>query len=157
MKKPLSFALLLVLSVAIVVTGLAWAQKQVIEPLQPAQIASLNQIVEMIVQGKPSREIEMFWRQILVANPRMDPQAAINYINTQARQKLEGNIANVRSQLKARENLKQKLNTTGDDAQLANIDLQNQLQKQQQLLNMLSAISKMLEDSSTSVIRKIGG
>jgi hypothetical protein len=50
-----------------------------------------------------------------------------------------------------------KLNSIGDDAQLANVDLQNILQKQQQTLQMMSNISKMLFDTAMSVIRKIGG
>ena len=49
------------------------------------------------------------------------------------------------------------LNQLGDDAQLANVDLQNVLQKQQQTLQMMSNISKMLYDTAQSVIRKIGG
>ena len=53
--------------------------------------------------------------------------------------------------------LEEKLNTVGDDAQLANIDLQNILQKQQQTLQMMSNVSKMLYDTATSVIRKLGG
>ena len=53
--------------------------------------------------------------------------------------------------------LEEKLNTVGDDAQLANVDLQDILQKQQQNLQMLSDISKMLNDTAMSVIRKIGG
>jgi hypothetical protein len=44
----------------------------------------------------------------------------------------------------------------GDDAQLANIDLQNMLQKQQQTVQMLSNVSKVLRDTSLAVIRKIG-
>jgi hypothetical protein len=51
----------------------------------------------------------------------------------------------------------ERLNTIGDDAQLANVDLQNILQKQQQTLQMMSNISKMLNDTATSVIRKMGG
>lgn len=51
----------------------------------------------------------------------------------------------------------EKLNAIGDDSQLANVDLQNILQKQQQILQMMSNISKMLHDTATSVIRKIGG
>jgi hypothetical protein len=49
------------------------------------------------------------------------------------------------------------LNAVGDDAQLANVDLQNILQKQQQTLQMMSNISKMLHDTAAAVIRKIGG
>lgn len=51
----------------------------------------------------------------------------------------------------------EQLNGVGDDAQLANVDLQNVLQKQQQTLQMMSNISKMLYDTATAVIRKIGG
>ncbi len=53
--------------------------------------------------------------------------------------------------------LEEKLSTAGDDAQLANVDLQNVLQKQQQMLQMLSTISKLLYDTAMTVIRKIGG
>jgi hypothetical protein len=51
----------------------------------------------------------------------------------------------------------EELNSVGDDAQLANVDLQNILQKQQQTLQMMSNISKMLYDTAQSVIRKMGG
>jgi hypothetical protein len=50
-----------------------------------------------------------------------------------------------------------RLAALGDDAQLANVDLQNILQKQQQTLQMLSNISKALHDTSMAIIRKIGG
>lgn len=53
---------------------------------------------------------------------------------------------------KAEENLRGH----GDDAQLANIDLQNQLQKQQQMVQMMSNVSKLLHDTAMAVIRKIG-
>ncbi len=49
------------------------------------------------------------------------------------------------------------LQTAGDDAQLANVDLQNMLQKQQQALQTLSNVSKMLHDTAMAIIRKIGG
>ena len=50
----------------------------------------------------------------------------------------------------------EELQDVGDDAQLGNIDLQNALQKQQQTIQMLSNVSKMLHDTSMAVIRKIG-
>ena len=53
--------------------------------------------------------------------------------------------------------LEDKLNSVGDDAQLANVDLQNTLQKQQQTLQMMSNISKLVHDTMSSLIRKIGG
>tara|TARA_B100000959_G_scaffold94312_1_gene100177 strand:+ start:31 stop:1536 length:1506 start_codon:yes stop_codon:yes gene_type:complete len=51
--------------------------------------------------------------------------------------------------------LEEMLASVGDDAQLANVDLQNMLQKQQQTLQLLSNISKMLHDNAMSVIRKL--
>ena len=55
------------------------------------------------------------------------------------------------------EYLENRLNTIGDDAQLANVDLQNWLQKQQQTLQMMSTISKQLHDTAMAIIRKMGG
>ena len=52
--------------------------------------------------------------------------------------------------------LEEKLKDLGDDAQLANVDLQNILQKQQQTLQTISNTSKMLHDTAMAVIRKIG-
>ena len=54
------------------------------------------------------------------------------------------------------ENLEVILDAVEEDAQLANVDLQTFLQKQQQLLQLLSNISKLLHDTAMSVIRKLG-
>ena len=52
--------------------------------------------------------------------------------------------------------LEDLLNSVGEDAQMANLDLQNALQKQQQLLQMMSNMSKTMHETSMSIIRKIG-
>jgi hypothetical protein len=52
--------------------------------------------------------------------------------------------------------LEETLSSVGDDAQLANVDLQDKLQKQQATLQMMSNISKMLQDTAMAIIRKIG-
>ncbi len=52
--------------------------------------------------------------------------------------------------------LENRLNAVGDDAQLANVDLQSELQKQQEALQMLSNISRQLHDANMTIIRKIG-
>ena len=44
-----------------------------------------------------------------------------------------------------------------DDAQSANVDLQNVLQKQQQALQTISCILKIIYDTEMAVIRKMGG
>ncbi len=51
--------------------------------------------------------------------------------------------------------IQQTLETVGDDAQLANVDLQNMLQKQQQTPQLMSNISKMLHDTAMAIIRKV--
>jgi hypothetical protein len=43
----------------------------------------------------------------------------------------------------------------GDDAQLANLDLQNLLQKQQQAMQMMASVSKKMHDTGQSVIKNI--
>jgi hypothetical protein len=48
--------------------------------------------------------------------------------------------------------LEAKLQTVGQDSQLATIDLQNALQQQQQVIQMLSNISKLMNDTSMSII-----
>ncbi|OQA16854.1 MAG: hypothetical protein BWY63_02598 [Chloroflexi bacterium ADurb.Bin360] len=53
--------------------------------------------------------------------------------------------------------LEEKLAAAGNDVQLANIELQNALQKQQQLVQLISNVSKILNDTAMAVIRKIGG
>lgn len=51
--------------------------------------------------------------------------------------------------------IEERLSTIGEDAQLANIDLQNMLQKQQQTIQMLSNMSKVLHDTALAVIRNM--
>ena len=53
-------------------------------------------------------------------------------------------------------NMEESLASLGDDAQLLNSDLQNTMQKQQEFINMLSNISKLLSNTALAVIRKIG-
>lgn len=53
--------------------------------------------------------------------------------------------------------LEGQLQTIGDDAQLAQLDLQQAMQRQQQTLQTLSNVSKLLHDTAMAIIRKIGG
>ncbi|GEM_PF-5718157 len=48
------------------------------------------------------------------------------------------------------------LNAIGGDSSISNVDLQNTLQQQQQTIQMLSNVSKLLSDTSMAVVRKIG-
>ncbi len=53
--------------------------------------------------------------------------------------------------------LEARLAAAGDDAQLAQVDLRNLLQRQQQTLQLVSTLSKMLHDTALATIRRIGG
>lgn len=53
--------------------------------------------------------------------------------------------------------LEDKLSTVGDDAQLANLDLQNALQRQQQAVQAMSNVSKMMHDTAMAIIRNLRG
>jgi hypothetical protein len=112
--------------------------------LNAQQPPSLDKIIGMIVQGKPKGEIEKIWKQILAANPQMDPKVAVSYIRAKARQKLEGNLAVLKSRQA--------------ESSRANVELQNseQKQQQQQLLQMLTMITKVLNDTAMSTSRKTG-
>jgi len=57
----------------------------------------------------------------------------------------------------ALKDIEAKMDALGDDSQLANVDMQSALQVQQQTLQMISTISKMIWDTEMAVIRKIGG
>lgn len=67
----------------------------------------------------------------------------------------EGLTTHVEWEAKIR-SLEEQLSAVGDDAQLANLDLQATLQKQQQMIQAASNVSKMLHDTAMAIIRKIG-
>ena len=95
-------------------------------------------------EGKPSHAV---YRKVYVLE-RKDPN------KTTIR---KGNPISSKAELNQYvKELEGHLETVGEDALLAKGDLQNALQKQQQLIQMLSNVSKMLHDTATSTIRKIG-
>jgi len=53
--------------------------------------------------------------------------------------------------------VEQRFNSARDDAQLANMDLQNIIQKQQQMIRTISNINKMLDDTAMAVIGNMRG
>ena len=80
----------------------------------------------------------------------------IKFLNEQKEQ-IREHISGIRETMQNYINSEEEiLSTVGDDAQLANIDLQSTLQKQQQTIQMMSNISKTLHDTALAVIRKMG-
>ncbi|MFB5608454.1 MAG: hypothetical protein ACE5RI_05025, partial [Candidatus Nitrosomaritimum yanchengensis] len=72
---------------------------------------------------------------------------------------ITGKLANIDLQLKALETgldvLEEKVSLTDEDTQLANLDLQNSLQRQQQTLQTLSNVSKAAHDVAMASIRNM--
>ena len=52
--------------------------------------------------------------------------------------------------------LQTMLASTGEDMQTSQLELQNMMQRQQQVMNVLSNLSKTLHETSMAIIRKIG-
>lgn len=52
--------------------------------------------------------------------------------------------------------LEDQLNSAGEDGQLMNLELQNQLQRQQQQLQMMSNMSKAMHDVAMGILRNVG-
>jgi hypothetical protein len=129
--------------------------------LNAQQLSNLQQISGMIAKGESSSAInhwEIFLKNSINDFRRLKQEEAIIAVD----EIIDNVIIDARKEintnhLSTKRSIEDKLKTVGDDAQLANVDLQNMLQKQQQTLQMLSTISKLLYDTAMSVIRKIGG
>lgn len=50
----------------------------------------------------------------------------------------------------------EELTQLGEDGQIANLDLQDQLQKTQQITQFMTAVRKQLNDTAMAVVRTIG-
>jgi len=152
--------------------------------LSSAQRREVSNIARDIANGRPISAIQTSWstlveelygqgdlpsagalaQQVLMETFRMaeaDARRAAEKARrlNQHQSKLRHQIEQARAQKWQTAQIKSMevaLATVGEDAQLANIDLQNQLQKQQQTLQTLSNVSKMLHDTAMAIIRKIG-
>ena len=95
------------------------------------------------------------------ARVRMDPNLQAFRLELAAYRQDLAALERRAQRMKARQQrlrtLAAKLQGVGDDAQLANVDLQDVLQKQQKTMEMMSNISKMMHDTAMAIIRKIGG
>ncbi|MBT6490953.1 MAG: hypothetical protein HOK97_14380, partial [Deltaproteobacteria bacterium] len=114
----------------------------------------------ILIPGQESIEIPKYSQEELAdLYPALVAEAPGSTSKTSASQSsfTRGDVADNYGELSTyQKNLEDLLNSVGEDAQMANLDLQNALQKQQQLLQMMSNISKTLHETSMSIIRKIG-
>jgi hypothetical protein len=142
-------------------------------------------VVSMVARGEPFEKYKPLWEDFIFdqadQNAGLDPNELVQIVLREAYLESNSDLRayaekvkyfnevqkEMRDELKRLQSLKagvegqikcleDKLDIVGDDAQLANVDLQNVLQKQQQTLQMMSNISKLLNDTAMAVIRKIG-
>ena len=161
-------------------------QVAIVNTLSVAQIGEADQVGQLLASGSSFTAIQPRWEGLITGltngNSQMDVYALVQWVlreyyvetNTDLqlfaakvrafnnqKDTIRGFIAENRDnrdeiteQLAAWED---ELQQVCDDAQLANVDMQNAMQKQQQSLQMMSNISKMLHDTAMAVIGKIGG
>lgn len=125
-------------------------------PVLPSQLGpELNAISTMLADGQPATTILDAWKGYVTrrvhAKQPLDVPGTIQQVQRQAE-------AQVRARTDAQKaRLAGRLQSAGDDAQLANVELQNLLHKQQQVLQIMSNTSKTMHDTAMAIIRKIAG
>ena len=154
--------------------------------LKKAQLMELQHISTMVARGEPLMTINGKWERFVknefstskTGETKVEINEFIQHILSEAyleanndlqinsqrlkflndmKIQIRDELTKTRKTMEAYINsLEENLSTIGEDAQLANIDLQNMLQKQQQTMQMLSNISKLLFDTALAVIRKMG-
>jgi len=152
--------------------------------LSPAQKREVSRIAMDIENGRSTSLIQDRWASLLrdlqTASPGVDVQSLILFVMHESYRNQQEDLAEIARRVQYFNEKKKRLRaqieearaqkwqasqiasmeavlaTVGEDAELANIDLQNQLQKQQQTLQTMSNVSKMLHDTAMAVVRKIG-
>lgn len=155
------------------------------QPLTVAQRQFARQLGQRLARDPRYQTIDADWRKFVRSQPRgtdFRPLAALVHqeaINAKQREiHLLRKRLNESSQRKAalgRElgharqlqptplqktniaNLEMRYQTADDQNRLSQVDLQNALQRQQQLVQSMSAVRKAMQDAAMSVNRKIGG
>jgi hypothetical protein len=116
----------------------------------------------MIADGTSTDLVMDAWKNYVTKRVQgkqpIDVPVTIRQLGQQAEVQIRSREAQIKARIDAQ---KMKAANTGiamgDDAQLANVDLQNQLQKQQQAMQMLSNILKMMHDTAMAIIRNLKG
>ncbi len=138
---------------------LASPKNQAITPQVPAIKAEPLDLLKGL-EGYPAEDLTRTFngsnKKLCIVNKKSDNQGSVKEQGT-LRYCIESAKNATKDEMESYiKDLDVQLSTIGDDAQLANIDLQNALQKQQQTLQTMSNVSKMLHDSTMANIRKIG-
>ena len=136
------------------------------------QVQALEHVAFVVARGENLEIIKSWWEKFITdvvtsgvpidVNDLVQDVLRQSYLESSRDLQIYADKVNLynRTQKEIRDmisRLEEEQNSLGDDAQLANIDLQNALQKQQQLIQMISNISKTLSETALAVIQKIGG
>ena len=134
------------------VEGVAAERKATRAPLTPKQSKAIKDIGVMIELGRPLKEVKGRWEALIKGLAKGKASIDVDALVQQVMQKARAQQAHLDSEIAV---LEDKLQGAGDDAQLANIDLQNMLQEQQRLIQVMSNMAKTLHDTAMSVIRNM--
>jgi hypothetical protein len=118
-----------------------------------AQARLLRDIAHELARNPRSAAALRNW-QTFIASVRPAPREVEGLVQWVVGEASLRSSARLAAEIKTME---ERLNSVGDDAQLANVDMQNWLPKQQQLLQMMSNISKSLHDTAAAIIRNMKG
>lgn len=154
-------------------------------PLTQTQRQFARQLGQRLARDPRYQSIDADWQQFVRSQPRgtdfgalvaLVRREAVNAkqrethllqrrLNQSSREKaaLSRELAHARQlqptplQKKKIADLEMRYRNVDDQNQLIQLDLQDILQKQQQTMQMLSNISKVMHDTAMAVVRKIGG
>jgi hypothetical protein len=132
-------------------------------PVVPSKLnRELTAMSTMIADGTSTDLVMDAWKNYVTKRVQgkqpIDVPGTIRQLGQQAEVQIRSREAQIKARIDAQKmKAANTVNAMGDDAQLANVDLQNQLQKQQQVMQMLSNILKMMHDTAMAIIRNLKG
>ncbi|MBY9019664.1 MAG: hypothetical protein KGD67_01305 [Candidatus Lokiarchaeota archaeon] len=115
------------------------------QSISPAGASKYDELVKSVKEN-PNLNAKNFHQTLDKETKKIFPRLTVE----------EFDVAKFVALQKLLDKWEEELQDVGDDAQLGNIDMQNMLEKQQQTIQTLSNVSKMLHDTSMAIIRKIG-
>lgn len=135
--------------------------------LTSAQVATLKQLGTDFSRTGDTAALQRGWQRFIVsAKPAEgDVDALIQLVLSESYQEssrdlrlhTEKAIAKKPRQLATSGTRSSDGIAPGDDSQLANVNLQNSLQKQQPAMQTLSNMAKSMHDTAKAIINKVGG
>ncbi|MEO8668623.1 MAG: hypothetical protein ABI399_08915 [Bauldia sp.] len=131
--------------------------------LKPGQTATLKQLGVAFGKTGDAAALSRGWQRYVAVNKPAEPDvnALIQWVlresYLQSATDLKAQVDKVKRINAQKSKLSRPAGKPGDEAKLANVSLQDAIQKQQQMMHTISNVSKQMHDSAIAIIRKIGG